>query len=189
MSAPPMELASGYRRGANADPGGWDRVRILTSLMYEVQSIFEMNSGLFAVIAQCRASVVNRQARSIPAGGGGKRVVRLVYVPLFFFFSQLVEHGFEAPAALVRLQESTLDGMALVVQSAERSPRRQAAGSSPARRIGFGSDNSSGRVPVFQTGDVGSRPAHCIGVSLVETLTPALSRRTGRGGKGKQSSP
>jgi hypothetical protein len=26
-------------------------------------------------------------------------------------------------------------------------------------------------------------------VSLVETLTPALSRRTGRGGKGKQSSP
>jgi hypothetical protein len=34
----------------------------------------------------------------------------------------------------------------------------------PAGALGFGigSDNSAGRVPVFQTGDVGSNPAHCM---------------------------
>jgi hypothetical protein len=39
----------------------------------------------------------------------------------------------------------------------------EAAGSIPARCSGVSrSDNSIGRVPVFQTGDAGSIPAHCM---------------------------
>ena len=50
--------------------------------------------------------------------------------------AQLVERGSEEPVDLVRLRESTLDGIALVVQSAERHVANvEAAGSSPARRI------------------------------------------------------
>ena len=47
--------------------------------------------------------------------------------------------------------------------SAARMPRRQRGrrGFDP-RPVLFRSDNSIGRVPVFQTGDVGSIPTHCI---------------------------
>ena len=44
----------------------------------------------------------------------------------------------------------------------ERHPATvEAAGSNPARRTEGRSDNSSGRVPASQAGDVGSTPTHC----------------------------
>ena len=81
--------------------------------------------------------VVNRKvAGSIPAGGAWQACGAAAWPRRFVDLAQLVEHGFEAPAALVRLQESTLNGMALVAQSAERHVANvEAAGSSPARRI------------------------------------------------------
>ena len=36
----------------------------------------------------------------------------------------------------------------------------------PAGALQLRSDNSAGRVPVFQTGDVGSNPTHCMNVLI-----------------------
>ena len=56
-------------------------------------------------------------------------------VPLFVDLAQSVERGSEEPVVLVRFQESTLDEIALVVQSEERHVANvEAAGSRPARR-------------------------------------------------------
>ena len=81
--------------------------------------------------------VVNRKvAGSIPAGGAWQACGAAAWPRRFVDLAQLVERGSEEPVVLVRLRESTLDGIALVVQSAERHVANvEAAGSSPARRI------------------------------------------------------
>lgn len=130
-----------------------------------------------AIAQRNERPVVNRKVvGSTPIGGA--------YVDL----AQSVEQGSEEPRALVRFRESTSiadcrvpiaecslpignrnsamgNDLASVVQRQERRPAKaEAPGSNPGRRMCEGrSGNSTGRVPVFQTGCCGfePHPLHC----------------------------
>ena len=89
----------------------------------------------------------------------------------FVDLAQMVERRSEEPLALVRFQESTCNSNRVGSSAVERrSAKAEARVRFPAGAWTLRSGNSIGRVPVFQTGDVGSTPTHCMNVAELQAV-------------------